>query len=104
MSQLYIRPFMVKGNTVNLTVGTSSARVAATGSGQGIQSIRLTNTGSNTVFIKIGNSTVSATVAAGFPMLPNTVETFMLGKDDTHIAAIAASTGNTLYVTTGESA
>lgn len=104
MSQIYIRPFMVKGSTVNVAVGTSSASVAVTGSGVGIQSLRLTNIGSNIIFVKLGTSTVSATLAAGFPMLPNTVETFMLGKDDTHVAAIAAGTGNTLYITTGESA
>jgi hypothetical protein len=104
MSQLYIRPFMVKGNTVNLAVTNASARVAVTRPGVGIQSIRLTNIGTQNIFITIGTSTVTSAVATGFPMLPNTVETFMLDKESTHIAAIADASGSTLYVTTGESA
>lgn len=104
MSQLYIRPFMQKGNTVNISVGTSSSNVAATRSGMGTQSIRVVNAGSNIVFINIGVSTVTTATTTGMPILPYSAETFMLGKDDTHIAAISTATGNVLYITTGESA
>ncbi len=104
MSQLYIRPFMPKGNTVNLSVTGSSQRVAVTRSGMGIQSIRVTNIGTQTIFLNIGNSTVTSATTTGFPVLANTVETFMLDKESTHVAAIAGAVGSTLYVTTGESA
>ena len=104
MSQLYIRPFMPKGNTVNLSVGVATGSIAVTRPGMGIQSIRIANNGSNVIFITIGSSTVTAAIATSMPILPYSVETFMLGKDDTHVAAISALAGNTLYITTGESA
>ena len=104
MSQIYIRPFMPKGGTVNLSVGTTTSRVAVTRPGIGIQSVRIVNSGPNNIFITIGDVTVTAATATGMPILPYCVETFMLGKDDTHVAAIADATGNTLYITTGESA
>ena len=95
---------MQKGDTVHLSVGTTTSNVAATRSGMGTQSIRIVNSGTNVIFINIGTSTVTAAVATGMPILPYSVETFMLGKDDTHVAAICSATGNTLYITTGESA
>lgn len=104
MSQLYIRPFMVKGNTVNLSVGLTSSRVAVTRPTIGIQSIRVLNAGSNTIFIAIGDSTVTAATTTSMPILPYSVETFMFPNEATNVAAIAASTGNTMYITTGESA
>ena len=95
---------MPKGNTVNLTVTGSTGSVAVTRPGVGIQSIRVVNNGSNVAFINIGDSTVTAATATSMPILPYSAETFMLGKEDTHVAAIAGTTGNTLYITTGESA
>lgn len=104
MSQLYIRPFMDKGSTVNSNVGLTSASVAVTRPNAGIQSIRVLNKGSNTIFIAIGDSTVTAAVATGMPILPYSVETFMLPNGSTHVACISDATGNVMYVTTGESA
>jgi len=53
MSQLYIRPFMIKGNTVNTSVGVSSAAVAVTRPAVGIQSIRIVNSGPNIIYINM---------------------------------------------------
>jgi len=104
MSQLYIRPFMIKGNTVNTSVGVSSAAVAVTRPAVGIQSIRIVNSGANIIYINIGGSTITAATSTSMPILPYSVETFMLPNDATHVACIAATTGNTMFITTGESA
>lgn len=104
MSQLYIRPFGPVGDTVNLAVTATTGSVALTRSGVGTQSIRVLNTGTQTVFINVGASAVTAVLATSMPIFPGTVETFLLKNDQTHVAAIAASTGSTLYITTGESA
>lgn len=104
MPSTYIRPFDIKGATVNLAVLTTTANVAVTRPNIGTQSIRLVNVGTNTVFVTIGTSGVTASLTTSFPLLPNTAETFLLQNGATHVAAIASATGNTLYVTTGESA
>ncbi len=101
---LYIRPFQQKGVTVTQVVTASSQRFAVTLAGTGTQTIRLVNSGTEVVYIELGSSTVAAVVATSMPMLPNTVETFLLPNDITHLAVIAATTGSTLYCTTGESA
>jgi hypothetical protein len=101
---MQIRPFSYKGKTVSLTVGVASTNVAITQSGVGTQSIRLTNVGSNVVFFNLGKDNTTAAGLTDVPLLPNSVETFLLPNDITYIAAIAAATGNTLYITTGESA
>lgn len=103
---IYVRPFGQVGNTVNAAVTTAgTSRVAVTRPGVGTQTVRIVNSGANTIFVQFGkDATVTASAATGMPMLPNTVETFLLPNDITHIAAASAATGNTMYVTTGESA
>lgn len=103
--QMYVRPFQILGNTANLTVGTSSSNVLIPLGGIGNKSIRVFNSGTNVVFFKLGTgNTTSASASTDTPLLPNSVETFFLQNEVTYIAAIAAGTGNTLYVTPGESA
>jgi len=91
--------------TVNLSATSSSSRVAKTplptNSGGATHEIRLVNTGTVTVFVEFGDSTVTAAVATGLPILPNTVEAFMLSASQTHIAGITSSGTATLYATTG---
>lgn len=102
---MQIRPFNYKGSTVNIVVGTSSANIAITQGGVGTQSIRITNVGANVIFFQLGkDNTVVAAVATSAPILPNTVETFLVPNDMLYIAVISAATGNTVYLTTGESA
>lgn len=91
--------------TANLSVSTSSSRVAKTAlptnSGGATHELRLVNTGSVVVFVEFGDSAVTAAVATGMPILPGTVESFQLNAAQTHIAAITASGTATLYATTG---
>lgn len=103
---VYIRPFGQVGNTVNTAVSTAgTSRVAVTRPNMGTQTVRIVNSGTETIFLQFGkDNTVTASTTTGMPMLGNTVETFLLPNDITHIAAVAASAGNTMYVTTGESA
>jgi hypothetical protein len=100
----YIRPFDLQSDAVNLAVTGSSQVLAVNSTAIGTRSVRVANIGSQTIFIKFGtaNTTVSAT--SGTPMIPNSVETFLLRNEVTHIAAIAGSTGSTMYVTVGEGA
>lgn len=106
LGMVYVRPFGQVGNTVNVAVTTAgSDRVAVTRSGIGTQSVRIVNVGAQTIFLNFGkDATVTASATTGMPMLGGTVETFLLPNDITHIAAVAAATGSTMYVTTGESA
>lgn len=101
---MYIRPFGQKGNTVNAAVTGTSAALAITRPSIGTQSVRIVNSGTQVIFVEFGVSTVAAVAATSMPILANTVETFVLANEVTHIAAIASTTGSTMYVTTGESA
>lgn len=100
-----IRPFGWTGVTVNTAVTGTSANVAVTRPGIGTQTVRIVNVGTNTIFIEMGTSSgITATTTTSMPMLANTVETFLLPNNITHIAAISSGAGSTMYVTTGESA
>lgn len=98
------RAYDVHGDTVNLAVTTASQALAVNTAPVGNRSVRIANIGTQTVFLKFGASGVTTTAGAGFPMLGNSVETFLIRADQTHVAAIAGATGNTIYVTLGEGA
>lgn len=98
---VYIRPFEKMANTASLAVGTSTGSVAVPGSGVGNGTVRLTNSGTNIIFVEFGAATVTATTTTGIPLLPNSVETFVFRNENTHVAAIAGTAGNTLYITYG---
>ena len=104
MTLMYIRPFEVKAEATPITVTGTTANTAIGRSGVGTQSVRLANVGTQVVFFNLGKSSAVTATTSNTPLLPNTTETFTLLNDITHIAAIAATTGSTLYVTTGESA
>lgn len=105
-------PFNALANSVALAVGTSTANVAipppAQGNSPNMVSVRVVNSGTNLVWVNFGNSTVTAAIpattanGAGVALLPNTEKTFLV-QAGSYIAAIAAATGNTVYVTAGES-
>ena len=101
---MYIRPFEKMSNTANLAVTGTSASVAVPSAGVGHGSVRIVNAGTNTIFVEFGNSAVTATTTTSMPILPNTAETFVFRNENTHVAAIASTTGNTLYVTYGSGA
>jgi hypothetical protein len=94
----------VTNRTVNLAVTASSTTVSTipTGGAQVADcNYRIANIGTNVVFIEIGVGTPTAALATSMPLLPNAVESFT-GPPGATIAAIAASTGNTIYITPGE--
>ena len=105
MSYTILEAWKPLGDSTTITVTASSVATQIPKSASlGTGSIRIVNSGTNVIYFKTGSSTVTTTVAAGIALLPNTVETFQLKQDDTYIAFIAGSTGNTAYVSWGESA
>lgn len=101
--QVVTKPFDRFGNTVNLAVLATTANVQVIPIVAGSHTVRIANIGTNVVFVEFGTpNTTAATVTTSMPLLPNSVETFWFHNDWQYVAAIAASTGNTIYVTTGE--
>lgn len=101
----YVRPFgQYQGqNTVNTAVTGTSAYVTLPAPTIGVRSVRIVCAGTANIFVKFGTSTsVTAVAANDMPMLANTAEVFLLPNDITHIAAIAAGAGSTMYCTVGE--
>lgn len=101
--QVYIRPFQpVLESTLNLavTAASQSITVPTPRNGNGM-TMRIVNSGTQTVFYNINGA---AAVATSIPILPNTVETFWLPPDAITVRFIAAATGSTVYLTIGESA
>jgi len=92
------KPFMAGGPTVTLAVTgtTGSVQVQATSASP---ALRVYNSGTVAVFINCGVSGVTATVAAGMPLAPGSVE--VVGSGQTHCAAISGGTAATLYITPG---
>lgn len=66
-------------------------------------SVRVHNSTTAIVFIKFGNSTVTA-ATTDMPIPAGGVETFEISPAVTHIAGITASVSGTLYATTGRGA
>jgi hypothetical protein len=102
-----IKPFQpvdeATAATQAITVGLAATSVNLVA--RGSQTVRLTNSGANVIFVKlVGTAGGAASLTTSFPMLPNTVETFYAQSDITSVSAISAATGNTLYVTNGDSA
>lgn len=85
--------------TVTLSATGTSSRVQIQTAVPGAPNARLYNAGSVAVFVNCGDVTVVATVAAGLPIAPGTVE--VIGCQNTHIAGITAGTAATLYATPG---
>lgn len=88
--------FSPSGNTVNVAVTGTAQNLALTA---GSHNVRLANIGPQTLFLRFDG--VTATVSNGMPMAPNTVEMFAKGSAST-ISVIAATTGSTLYATSGD--
>lgn len=100
------RPFRpVDQATVSISVTSLSARVALAAT---TTEYLLCNLGTDTVFVRFGDSAITATVPSGATggSLPVAAGTVMIVQAPitapTHVAAIAASTTATLYITAGE--
>lgn len=103
---VYVQAFGPRpASTVSLAVTNVTGNVQcnsfAAGQTTRKRNIRLLNAGSATVFVEIGVSTVTAAVATGMPILPNTSEVFD-GTLGSHVAAITAAGTATLYATPGD--
>jgi hypothetical protein len=85
--------------SVTITVTDSSAATALVGTGA---QVMLHNAGSAIVFVNFGTSTATAAVATGTPIPVGAIMVLTKKAADTHIATISGTTGQTLYVTTGE--
>ena len=92
------KPFAAGGPTVSLAV-TGTTGVVQVQSGANNPALRVYNSGTVAVFLNCGGSAVTATVAAGMPVAPGSVE--ILGSAQTHCAAISGGTAVTLYLTPG---
>src|SRR4029077_1089577 len=66
------KPFQphTSNSTLSISAGTGSTRIALTGGG----SFRVFNAGTGAAFIQFGNSSVTASLAGGFPLAPGAVE------------------------------
>jgi hypothetical protein len=77
--------------TVTHSITNASSRVAITGSNERI--LRVVNPSANTIFLKSGDSTVTAAIT-DTPVRPGETAIFSLPNNShTHIAAIAAVAG-----------
>jgi hypothetical protein len=84
--------------TVSIAAGTTTANVALTGNGQQLE---LNNTGSVTVFVKLGGASVEAAVT-DYPVLAGQCKLITRNPDsDLRLAAITAASTATLYITVG---
>jgi hypothetical protein len=102
-----VRPFQPNGASVTVAVGTTAAGLALPNT-NGTCSVRCVMSGTQTVFLGFGKTEAeaeaAATTATGMPMLGNTVETFQIRKDITHVAVIGTEVSGNFYITSGESA
>lgn len=88
--------FGPSGATTSLAATTTTSRVALPS-----RNLRIHNGGSNTVFVRFGDSTINATTTDGMPIPGGAVEVFN-HHGATHLAAIFASGSGTVYLTPGE--
>ena len=88
------------GATQTLAVTATSQAVTYPA---GCKSLGITNVGTQTVFVRstpTGDTTAATT--ADFPIPAGQQRTITVNQDYTRLAAIAAATGSTIYVTPGE--
>lgn len=94
-----MQAFTPSGATVNIDVAAASARVAL-GNVGGPTQVRVMNNGTATVWVKFGDGTVTATLAAGMPVGPGVTEVVTIAGE-TNVAAIAAGATGKIYFTPG---
>lgn len=99
MGQLAFAP---QGDTKNATVTTTAATITLDASALHADSLRLTNVGTQAVFVEISSAATAkaATVASSMPILPNSA-LIVTAARSTFVSVIATATGSALYVTPG---
>ena len=80
------------------SVTTASASSAV---GAGSMSLVVTNTGSNTVWVRTGLTGLTATTA-DYPILPTSQVSISKPLDHTHIAYLTATSTSSLHIIPGE--
>ncbi|WP_257834541.1 hypothetical protein [Burkholderia glumae] len=87
--------------TTNIAVTASVQQLALPSTTAESTTMRLTNSGTQTVFWSYGAAS-GLTVSNGVPVLANTVEEFTVPGGVSQISVIASATGSTLYATLGD--
>ena len=87
--------------TQNLAVTAGAASITLNNANQRAtaRTVRIVNSGSAAVFAAFDTT---ATTTQGMVMLPNTVESFTLPQGCATVSFISTTTGNTVYLTTGD--
>lgn len=80
-----------------LPASTTSSSVALGSSGA---KVVVTNIGTNPVYVILGDSSVSATTASGYPVLPSSTAVLTVGSA-TYAAAVTSSGTSVLRLSTG---
>jgi hypothetical protein len=91
--------FAPGGPTVSLAITGTTARVQVQ-SAASSPHMRIYNSGTVPAFITCGDVTAVATLAAGMPIAPASVE--VIGCPQQYIAGISAGTAATIYITPGD--
>jgi len=97
------RPFSPSGNTVNLSISSTSQRVLASQQG-GVQQLRIYNDGTATVWVKLGDATVTAVSSTDYPIPSGAIEVITINPaliGPIYIAGIAAGSTGSIYFTIG---
>lgn len=106
-----LQPFNPQyARSISLDVGTTSASVTLPpqGNAGGNKQLTILNIGTNVVFVRVSNSADGAVNAsatsptADYPIGPNASVTITKSTDANTVSAIAAATGNTIWITPGE--
>jgi hypothetical protein len=87
--------------TITHTCTNSTARLAVAAAISGQTQLEVQNVSTVTIFVEPGDVTVTAAVATGYPVLAGQSKLITVTSNVTHVACIAASGSNTLYVTVG---
>jgi len=98
-----MEPFSASAQTVNISVSNASQRVLVS-KGRGVQQIRWKNDGTATVWIRFGDSTVTADTTTGMPVGAGDceVQTVLAPfSGDIYVAVIAAASTGSIYFTPG---
>jgi hypothetical protein len=91
--------FAPGGPTVSLAITGTTARVQVQ-SAANSPHMRIYNSGTVAAFVVCGDVASTATVAAGMPVAPASVE--VIGCTQQYIAGISAGTAATIYITPGD--
>jgi hypothetical protein len=91
--------FAPGGPTVSLAVTGTTARVQVQTAASSPH-MRIYNSGTVPAFITCGDVTAVATLAAGMPIAPASVE--VIGCTQQYVAGISAGTAATIYITPGD--